>query len=533
MSGDFNVAGDASVNMSAGAAGAVGSGAYTIALLVRPTTGNNNCGFMRCDASAVQQRGFFEDALALFGANDFSSGFGALTQGNWYVVAQSKAAGSNLFRFHVWAYASDGSGSMSHGTSVGAANQGDGSAIDAIRIGIADDRGNGLIAAVGLWTSALSDGQLDTLKSASLAAWSALSPAELISLENWNGSTGCTAVVGTSSQSSITGTVAVGANPPSFSFSLAAAAGPSAARTVPPPPLLHFLAARNQAMWRNGSQSTQDATVTASVVAGVTTVGTATVSTGSTVAGIATVAGVATIGTAGVTTPIPAVTVAGIATVGTATVATGSTVPAAVVAGTATVGTATVKTGSTVAPATVAGTATVGAATVTSSAAIAPATVAGTATIGSVTVTAVTAVSPATVAGTATVGAPTVKTGSTVVAANVAGIASIPAPSVSAGGNATVSPGVVAGIATVGSPTVGAGSTAVPATVAGAATVGTATVKTSVTLTLTTVAGVAAIATPAVSGAAPIPGALHASQSGPTLRASSARSGLHAYQDPS
>lgn len=232
MSGDFNIAADASINMTAGSAGAVGSGAYTLAVLFRPTTGNNNSGIMWCDAAGAHQRSFFEDSLALFGLNDFSSGFGTLTQGNWYVAAQSKAAGSNLYRMHLWPYASDGSGTMTHGTESGGANQGDGSTIDAIRIGIAEDRGNSLIAVVGLWTSVLSDGSLDTLKSANLTAWSALAPAELISLENWNGSTGCTAVVGTSSQSSITGTVGTGANPPSFNFSLSSAAsGPTRRRS--------------------------------------------------------------------------------------------------------------------------------------------------------------------------------------------------------------------------------------------------------------------------------------------------------------
>jgi len=256
VSGDFNIAADASINMTAGAAGAVGSGAYTLAMLVRPTTGNNNSGLLWCDSAGSHQRSFFEDALNLFGLNDFSSGFPSLTQGNWFVIAQSKAAGSNLYRFHIWAYASDGSGTMSHGTESGGASQGDGSTIDAIRIGIAEDRGNSLIAAVGLWTSALSDGQLDTLKSASLASWADLSPAELISLENWNGSTGATAVVGTSSQSSITGSVGVGANPPGFSFALTAAAALSGPQVIPPHLLLQ-LAARNAAMWQNTSTPVQ------------------------------------------------------------------------------------------------------------------------------------------------------------------------------------------------------------------------------------------------------------------------------------
>lgn len=230
MSGSFDISADASVNMTAGSAGAVGSGAFTIAVLVQPTTGNNNCGFIRADASGVLQRCFKEDTLHLFGDNDFSSGFGNLTQGNWYLCVISKPSGSNPFRFHLWAYASDGSGTMSHGTATGAGNHADGSTADAIRIGIADARGNGLIAAVGLWTSALSDGQLDTLVSTSLATWAALSPTELISLENWNGSTGAATLVGTSSQSSITGTVGTGANPPSFTFALTSTVEFGAAR---------------------------------------------------------------------------------------------------------------------------------------------------------------------------------------------------------------------------------------------------------------------------------------------------------------
>lgn len=221
MSGDFNVAADAWITMTAGSAGAVGTGAYTMAVLVRPTTGNNNCGMVQGRTASAAVRSLFEDGLKIFGDNDFSAGYGSLTQGNWYVVAQTKPAGSALYRHHVWAYASDGSGTMSHGVTTG--THGDGSAITQTRIGQAVDRGNGLIAVVGLWTSELSDANLDTLKSANLSAWSALSPAELISLENWNGSTGCTAVVGTSTQSSITGTVGVGANPTSFNFSLGGA----------------------------------------------------------------------------------------------------------------------------------------------------------------------------------------------------------------------------------------------------------------------------------------------------------------------
>lgn len=215
----LNLSADNYLVGTAGSAGAVGTGAYTIACLVRPKSGNNNCGMIQCRTASAEVRALFEDALHLFGANDFSSGYSTLTQDTWYLCAQTKPAGSNLYRFHLWAYASDGSGTMSHGTETGGANQGDGSSISVLRVGWANDRGNGDISVVGLWTSVLSDANLDSLKSNLLTAWTALSPTELITFDTWNGTTGWTTKVGTSSLSSITGSVTVGADPPSFSFS--------------------------------------------------------------------------------------------------------------------------------------------------------------------------------------------------------------------------------------------------------------------------------------------------------------------------
>lgn len=239
MSGSFDVAAaTAYISMSAGSATAVTTGAYTIATLVLPAAGNNNAGMAAAYVSGTVSRELFEDTNALFGEGDFSSGFGTLTQGTWYLCAQTKTAGSATYRHHIWAYASDGSGTMSHGVASGAGNHGDGGSIATeLRIGSNDVKGNGLIAVVGYWSRALSDAELDSMKSGSLTAWRDVSggaPAELISLQNWNGSTGCTSVIGTATQSSITGTVSTGANPPSFDFTLSTAAVPiSPQRAVP------------------------------------------------------------------------------------------------------------------------------------------------------------------------------------------------------------------------------------------------------------------------------------------------------------
>lgn len=203
----------------------MGTGAFTIAALWQSITDDGsfqNRAAVGLLASSTPVRTLIDVDGALFGYNDFSSGYGSITGKTWYVAAIGKPAGAAHFREHLWAYASDGSGTMSHGEATGASDQSDGSAITTIRVG--DDgasvRTNGLIAVVGLWASQLSDTQLDTLKSANLSDWAALSPQALITGNTWDGSTGATDVVGTSTQQSVVGTITAGAEPPGFNYTL-------------------------------------------------------------------------------------------------------------------------------------------------------------------------------------------------------------------------------------------------------------------------------------------------------------------------
>lgn len=227
MSFQFLATGSAQyVALSAGNCGAMGTGAFTIAALWQTVNdaGNfQNRAAVGLLASTTTTRSLLDVDQPLYAVNDFTSGYGSLATKTWYVGAVCKPAGAAHYRYHLWAYASDGSGTMSHGETTSAANQSDGSTITSIHVG--DDNAsvhtNGLIAVVGLWASQLSDTQLDTLKSANLSSWAALTPQALITGNNWNGSTGCTDVVGTSTQQSVVGTVGVGAEPPSFNYSLA------------------------------------------------------------------------------------------------------------------------------------------------------------------------------------------------------------------------------------------------------------------------------------------------------------------------
>lgn len=232
MSVFFDVtAANAYLSFTAGSAGAIGSAGYTMASLIRIKSGNNNAAFVGGYVSGSANRVLFASSvppIALFGNNDFSSGFGSLSTDTWYVVAQSKATGSNMYRHHVWQYAADGSGSFSHGVATGSSNQGDGSAVTELRIGGNVIKGNGDIAVSAFWTRACSDTDIDALKTNLLSAWLTIpngGPAECQHFRDWNGTTGAVIAAGTSSFSSQTGTSAAGANPPSFDFSLSAAMG--------------------------------------------------------------------------------------------------------------------------------------------------------------------------------------------------------------------------------------------------------------------------------------------------------------------
>lgn len=472
MSGDFTVAGtpDPFVSMSAGGAGAVGTGDYTMVALYKPS---GNSGIMSGFASGTEVRAFLNDTGQLFGTNDFSGSTNTVTSGNWYVVAESKAAGTNVYRWHIWLYAADGSGTMSHADGTG--THGDGSALTELRIGTIGNRGNSLTAVVGYWTRVLSDAELDSIKSPNLSTWTAVSggaPAALISFQNWNGTNGATDVVGTSTFSSLTGNVGVGADPPSFNYALSTPPSPP---RFPPLPILRQHVAATEAIRRQQvGISTLDATVTPSTVTAVAAVPAPAVQ---------------------ISSMIAATTVAAVAAVPAPTVKNDTRAAASTVAAVAAVPAPTVKNDTLAAAATVAAVAAVGTPAVSIASTITASTVAAVAAVGTPAVQIASTITASTVAAVAAVGAPTVKNNTTAVASTVAAVAAVGSPSVSAGGSATINATTVAAVASVGNVTVQIAVTVTAGTVQAVAAVGAATVTAgnSATILAATVHAVAAV----------------------------------------
>lgn len=446
--------GGTAINTSMGTLAGVGSGAYTIVALTNPQFADG--GLIAFKVTSSPDIEIIGDTSAWFGANDFTSGYtGHYTVGDWQIIGQSKANGTNVYRWHWWNYTTNSAKDHADGTGTHA-NPG---AITAITIGDADVRGRGFIAAIAVWKRVLSDAEFNSLCTTNLSDWMAVSGGAPDAI--WALNVAAASVVdGTgngANESSVSGTISLtGTDPPSFNYALTSAVVAPPQQRLPPLPLLQQLMTNAEALRHQGGAMAVDATVSpstvaatatvpavsvftgevviAGTVAAVATVGAPTVQTGEAVTAV-TVAAVATVGTVSVTTSgnvsINATTVAAVATVGAPTVQTGETVTAVKVSATATVGAPTLQTGQTATAVIVAAVATVGAPAVNTGEGVAATTVAAVATVGAVTVRLSVAIAPGTVAVTATVGAPALSAGQVVAAVLVAAAATVGVVSVS------------------------------------------------------------------------------------------------------
>jgi hypothetical protein len=225
MSLTFDGSGHQYVGCSAGTIGATGTGAYTMVALYRPTS-NPYAALVSLMsgslAGGTQERQIIEDTGALYGTGDFSSGFGSIAGDTWYLVGQSKAAGSNVYRWHVWPYASDGSGTKTHGDGTG--THGDGSTVVGIRIGDGDNYGLGDIALVAIWKRVLSDADFNNLCGNTAQAFISLGTGGADALLLCNVASPSSIVDATGNGANYSATsgsnITIGSDPPSFNFSV-------------------------------------------------------------------------------------------------------------------------------------------------------------------------------------------------------------------------------------------------------------------------------------------------------------------------
>jgi hypothetical protein len=229
MSGDWAGNGGSFIKMSVGAMGAVGHGDYTVAGMIS-IVGSGTALGQWVPATLGDSVDIIESSDAWFGWNDFSSGFGGpLVHGDWYIVALTHADASAGNTPYVWgSYDQTAATAPVTGQSTGSAGQPNMALpVDHLEVGLGQVNGASKIAWLATWGRILSASEFASMCTAKLSDVAALSPSALITLDGWDGATGCVDVVGSSAQLALSGTVAVGANPPGYDFTLTPAAASS------------------------------------------------------------------------------------------------------------------------------------------------------------------------------------------------------------------------------------------------------------------------------------------------------------------
>jgi hypothetical protein len=169
---------------------------------------------------------FDKDANIFYGFEipDYDSyGNDPVVENEWNILSFTKPTGTAVARFHRYRYSTS---TWNHSAGEGIARVQPGSPTAVIVAGEGGaDFYKGLIACIGVWKAAeLSDGQIDTLTE-DIADWEALSPTALWLFNQDLVATDVLDRVGTSHESSITGTTAVAIG--DLSFEVGGAALPS------------------------------------------------------------------------------------------------------------------------------------------------------------------------------------------------------------------------------------------------------------------------------------------------------------------
>jgi len=234
MSISFDGSGHQYVGLSAGTIGAAGTGDYTIVALMRPQNYRASpVSLWSGSLTGTDVREIILDGVGgpgsgkWFGAGDFSAGFSTGIENTWYLIGQSKAAGTNVYHWHRWVYNSSGdiSGGNAPTHADGTGTHGDGSTIAAVRLGDGANENWGEIAVVAVWKRVLSDADFTSLCTTTASSFMSLgtgaadalwlcnvsSPASIV--DSTNNGANETTVVG----SGITGSAA---DPPSYSYNL-------------------------------------------------------------------------------------------------------------------------------------------------------------------------------------------------------------------------------------------------------------------------------------------------------------------------
>lgn len=190
-------------SLSIGPGAATGTKAHTIVMLLRRNAGNASA--VQGMDSATRRWSLLFDTGKPFGSGDFGAGGPLVSQDTWYVVAETKASGSQPYRYHVVQL---GVGAWTHQSST--SNVANGQAgLTSIDFGLSETTGGNVdLAAFAEYGTVLSDAAIEALGFTAMDDWLAASPRVAVQFNQattadpvtdlTGGSANQTAIVGTS-----------------------------------------------------------------------------------------------------------------------------------------------------------------------------------------------------------------------------------------------------------------------------------------------------------------------------------------------
>jgi hypothetical protein len=195
------------IRLSSGGISGLGSGAWSIAVLIKkPATGFGSPFHMNNAATPGTNRLAIETGNAqwlVHVGGAFVTLSGAVLDNIWQLAIHTKATGTVQVRSHYYNYDTSTWTHGTSGSSIGnAANAAD--SIQVGRFGTTDEL-TGKIAAVAAYDFAISDGQAETMEAA-LQAWADLAPVGLWPLNQASVGTPVEDLIGTADEAAITGT---------------------------------------------------------------------------------------------------------------------------------------------------------------------------------------------------------------------------------------------------------------------------------------------------------------------------------------
>jgi hypothetical protein len=251
------------IRCSVGGAAAVSSGAYTLISLVRLPLFQTASGLVAARRASAYARYSLITGAKLFGHQDFSSGFGAITSSAWTWIVQRKAAGAAHYEMAYALYpVVDPDADITFGEAPDAGNHTDPGAADEIWLGETDVHGRGDHALHAAYASRLGDAAIKTGLTAALTDLMALNPVGCWPLDQATALVQVQDVTGAGADEIATvGTVAVSADPPGYDFSIAPApaqaiqihAGRPGTRWRTQPPTGRWAHGRPDPKWKVGA----------------------------------------------------------------------------------------------------------------------------------------------------------------------------------------------------------------------------------------------------------------------------------------